>query len=72
LFGDYTREQLEAELRSTDPKKNSEDYAAIKAALARALPVGPSILGQWQRSQQVRPSHFFTASPSPAYPRHPT
>jgi hypothetical protein len=46
LFGAYTREELQAALRSIDPKKNPEDYAAIKAQLARALPafVGESCL----------------------------
>jgi hypothetical protein len=38
VFGDYTREQLEESLRSIDPVKNPEDYAAVKAAIARALP----------------------------------
>jgi hypothetical protein len=46
LFGGYTREQLEEALSSIDPKRNPEDYAAVKEALARALPaeVGESCL----------------------------
>ena len=45
-FGAYTREELQEALRSIDPEKNPEDYAAIKAELARALPafVGVSCL----------------------------
>lgn len=45
-FGDYTREELEETLRTIDPKKNPADYAAIKAAISRALPaeVGQSCL----------------------------
>ena len=45
-FGAYTREELQEALRSIDPEKNPEDYAAIKAELARALPafVGESCL----------------------------
>jgi hypothetical protein len=44
--GGYTREQLEEALRSIDPEKNPGDYAAVKAAIARALPtyVGESCL----------------------------
>ncbi len=37
-FGAYSREELEETLRSMDPKKDPKDYAAIKAALSRALP----------------------------------
>jgi hypothetical protein len=37
-FGAYTREQLEEALRSIDPDKNPGDYAAVKAAISRALP----------------------------------
>jgi hypothetical protein len=46
VFGAYTREELQEALRSIDPEKNPEDYAAIKAELARALPafVGESCL----------------------------
>jgi hypothetical protein len=45
-FGPYTREELQAALRSIDPKKNPEDYAAVKAELERSLPafVGESCL----------------------------
>lgn len=39
-FGAYSREELEETLRSMDPKKDPENYAAIKAALSRALPQG--------------------------------
>jgi hypothetical protein len=42
-FGAYSREELEETLRSMDPKKDSEDYAAIKAALSRALPQGVAV-----------------------------
>jgi hypothetical protein len=46
VFGAYTREELQEALRSSDPEKNPEDYAAVKAELARALPafVGESCL----------------------------
>jgi hypothetical protein len=46
MFGAYTREELQEALRSIDPAKNPEDYAAVKAELARALPafVGQSCL----------------------------
>jgi hypothetical protein len=37
-FGGYTREQLEETLRAIDPNKNPADYAAVKAAISRALP----------------------------------
>jgi hypothetical protein len=40
MFGAYSREELEETLRGMDPKKDPKDYAAIKAALARALPEG--------------------------------
>ena len=39
-FGAYSRQELEETLRSMDPKKDPENYAAIKAALSRALPQG--------------------------------
>ena len=39
-FGAYSREELQETLRSMDPKKDPENYAAIKAALSRALPQG--------------------------------
>jgi hypothetical protein len=39
-FGAYSREELEETLRGIDPKKDPENYAAIKAALSRALPQG--------------------------------
>jgi hypothetical protein len=39
-FGAYSREELQETLRSMDPKKDPENYAAIKAALSRALPEG--------------------------------
>jgi len=39
-FGAYSREELEETLRGMDPKKDPKDYAAIKAASARALPEG--------------------------------
>jgi hypothetical protein len=42
-FGAYSREELEETLRSMDPKKDPKDYAAIKAALARALPQGVAV-----------------------------
>jgi len=38
MFGAYSREELEETLRAMDPKKDPENYAAIKAALSRALP----------------------------------
>lgn len=46
FFNNYTREELEEALRAIDPKKNPADYAAIKAAISRALPaqVGQSCL----------------------------
>ena len=34
VFGAYSREDLEETLRSMDPEKDPENYAAIKAALA--------------------------------------
>ena len=37
-FGAYSREELEETLRAMDPKKDPKNYAAIKAALSRALP----------------------------------
>ena len=43
VFGVYSREELEETLRSMDPKKDPENYAAIKAALARALPEGVAV-----------------------------
>ena len=45
-FGGYTREQLEEALRSIDPQKEPGDYAAVKAAISRALPahIGRSCL----------------------------
>src|ERR1700674_3992347 len=45
-FSGYTREQLEETLRAIDPNKNPADYAAVKAAISRALPayVGQSCL----------------------------
>ena len=39
-FGAYSREELEETLRAMDPEKDPKDYAAIKAALSRALPQG--------------------------------
>jgi hypothetical protein len=42
-FGAYSREELEETLRGMDPKKDPENYAAIKAALARALPQGVAV-----------------------------
>ena len=42
-FGAYSREELEETLRSMDPKKDPENYAAIKAALSRALPQGVAV-----------------------------
>ena len=42
-FGAYSREELEETLRSMDPKEDPENYAAIKAALARALPQGVAV-----------------------------
>jgi hypothetical protein len=42
-FGAYSREELEEQLRSMDPKKDPENYAAIKAALSRALPEGVAV-----------------------------
>jgi hypothetical protein len=42
-FGAYSREELEEQLRSIDPKKDPENYAAIKAALSRALPEGVAV-----------------------------
>lgn len=35
-----SREELEEALRSVDPKKDPQNYAAIQAALSRALPQG--------------------------------
>jgi hypothetical protein len=45
-FSEYTREQLEETLRAIDPNKNPADYAAVKAAISRALPaqIGRSCL----------------------------
>ena len=45
-FSGYTREELEETLRAIDPNKNPADYAAVKAAISRALPaqVGQSCL----------------------------
>jgi len=43
MFGAYSREELEETLRSMDPKKDPENYAAIKAALSRALPQGVAV-----------------------------
>jgi hypothetical protein len=37
-FSDYTREELQEALRAIDPNKNPADYAAVKAAISRALP----------------------------------
>jgi len=42
-FGPYSREELQETLRSMDPTKDPEDYAAIKAALSRALPEGAAV-----------------------------
>lgn len=42
-FGAYSREELEETLRAMDPKKDPENYAAIKAALSRALPQGVAV-----------------------------
>jgi hypothetical protein len=42
-FGAYSREELQETLRSMDPKKDPKDYAAIKAALSRALPQGVAV-----------------------------
>ena len=42
-FGSYSREELEETLRGMDPKKDPKDYAAIKAALSRALPEGVAV-----------------------------
>jgi hypothetical protein len=42
-FGAYSREELEETLRGMDPKKDPKDYAAIKAALSRALPEGVAV-----------------------------
>jgi len=42
-FGAFTREELQEALRSTDPVKNPEDYAAVKAELERALPEGVAV-----------------------------
>ena len=42
-FGAYSREELEETLRSMDPEKDPENYAAIKAALSRALPQGVAV-----------------------------
>jgi hypothetical protein len=61
VFGGYTREELQEALRSIDPEKSPEDYAAIKAELARALPafVGESCLdvaGLRKLDAVVRPS----------------
>lgn len=42
-FGAYSREELEETLRSMDPKKDPENYAAIKAASARSLPQGVAV-----------------------------
>ena len=42
-FGPYSREELQETLRSMDPTKDPEDYAAIKAALSRALPEGVAV-----------------------------
>ena len=61
-FGAYSREELEETLRAMDPKKDPKDYAAVKAALARALPEGVpgSCLdvaalskGKWTCSSQI-------------------
>jgi hypothetical protein len=67
LFGGYTREQLEESLRSIDPVKNPEDYAAVKAAIARALPAaqGQSCLdvaGLSKLDALVRPSKTSTTA----------
>src|ERR1700761_8193144 len=61
LLGGYTKEELEETLRSIDPQKNPGDYAAVKAAIARALPaeVERSCLdvnGLRQLNALVRPS----------------
>jgi hypothetical protein len=42
-FGAYSREELAETLRAMDPKKDPENYAAIKAALSRALPQGVAV-----------------------------
>jgi hypothetical protein len=42
-FGAYSREELEETLRGMDPQKDPENYAAIKAALSRALPEGVAV-----------------------------
>ena len=42
-FGAYSREELEETLRAMDPKKDPKNYAAIKAALSRALPEGVAV-----------------------------
>jgi hypothetical protein len=42
-FGAYSREELEETLRAMDPKKDPENYAAIKEALSRALPEGVAV-----------------------------
>jgi hypothetical protein len=42
-FGAYSREELAETLRAMDPKKDPKNYAAIKAALSRALPQGVAV-----------------------------
>jgi hypothetical protein len=43
-FGAYAREDLQEALRSIDLEKNPEDYAAVKARLARGLRTKPRVL----------------------------